>query len=386
MPSSSDITRALDAGGPVVSAYLESPSDEENAAFHLATRWKTMRSGLAADGVDDDTLAAMDEAIGVDTAAVTPQTSPAPENAPEVELDAAADHAGGDVLAVLASQGKVLLREHLGAVRGAGHVRFGPVAWVTPLLEAIEQQVPHVVVLADRTGADLHGVGRRGEVGETVEGTEDVIHRFGGGGWSHRRFQQRAIDSWVKNAHEVAEEAQALCEQIDARLLLVGGDDHAVSYFTDALGQPWNDRVRRLEHATRAAGGDPEKLDEEVRRLVRTAVAEDEVAILERYRELCGRGEQSASGANAVVAALQSAMVDTLLLHDDLEDDRRAWFGPDANLIALDRADLSAMGAEEAGEARLIDVAVRAALGTGATCRLVPNATVDEGLGAILRA
>jgi hypothetical protein len=44
------------------------------------------------------------------------------------------------------------------------------------------------------------------------------------------------------------------------------------------------------------------------------------------------------------------------------------------------------MGVDEPQEARLVDVAVRAALGTGAGVRILPDGDVPTGrLGAILR-
>ena len=79
-------------------------------------------------------------------------------------------------------------------------------------------------------------------------------------------------------------------------------------------------------------------------------------------------------------------MVDTLLVHDDEDDDRSAWFGPEPNHLGLNIADLEAIGVTQPRQARRVGVAVRAALGTGAAVRLVPAATVRDGLGAILRA
>jgi len=386
MPTASEIASLLHVDGPFVSAYLASPSEEPNAAFHLTTRWKTMRSTLAAAGADDETLDAMDAAVGVESAAVRPEPAAAADNHPEVEVDAAADHAGGDVLAIVAAGGRVLLREHLPLVRGVGTARFGLVPWLTPLLEAAEAQVPYVLVVADRAGADLHGYGRHTEVDSSVEGSQNQIERNKPRGLSQKRYQQRAIDSWERNAAEVAVKVGELAERLSARLVLVGGDDHAVVPLVDALAHPWSERVKILEHATRAAGGDPAKLDDEVSRLVRTVHAEDEVAVLERFREENGQHDRAADGPARVIESLQAAMVDTLLVHDDEDDDRSAWFGPEPNHAGIDVADLEAMGVTEPKQARLVDVAVRAALGTGAAVRLVPAATVRDGLGAILRA
>jgi hypothetical protein len=75
-----------------------------------------------------------------------------------------------------------------------------------------------------------------------------------------------------------------------------------------------------------------------------------------------------------------------LLVHEDPDDDRRAFFGPDPTAIGLRPDDLAALGVDEPSEAPLVDVAVRAALGTGAGIRVVPAGHAPTGgLGAILR-
>jgi hypothetical protein len=373
------------AEGPCVSAYLESPSAEANAAFHLTTRWKVMRGELAVAGVDPNTLVAMDAAVGVDTEAVATEPAAAADNHPVDEVDAAADHAGGEVLAVLTSRGQIVARAHMPAVRAAGRFRVGPVPWLTPWLEAVEGFVPHVVVLADRAGADVHAVGVHGDLDTEVEGSQDVIERNQPGGWSQKRYQRRSIDSWERNAAEVADHVAALADRVAARLILVGGDMHAVRPFVEALPAVRQPHVRTLEHATRAPGGNDEMLAEEIRRLVRTAHAEDLVELIERYRERLGQGAGAAEGTGAVVAALQAAMVDILLVHDDVDDERPTWFGTAANHIGSED-DIRGMGVDRPEQGRLIDVAVRAALGTGATVVLVPGAVVSEDLGALLRA
>ena len=73
------------------------------------------------------------------------------------------------------------------------------------------------------------------------------------------------------------------------------------------------------------------------------------------------------------------------MLHDDHDDPRPAWFGPEPTQIALDRETLEAMGVEHPQCCRLNDVCVRAALGTSADVRVVPKAVVKDGIGAILR-
>lgn len=109
------------------------------------------------------------------------------------------------------------------------------------------------------------------------------------------------------------------------------------------------------------------------------------MAVLQEFKEEKGQHDRFADGPARVIEALQTATVETLLVHDDGSSDRTAWFGPDGPHVALDRATLEAMGVEHPREARLIDAAIKSALQTSANVRVVPSATVTDGLGAILR-
>lgn len=387
--------------GPFVTAYLEAPSAQPQAAQELTLRWKNVRHELEQEGADDETLAAMDAAVGVDTEVVARGTQGAFENRgnqggtgnkPRQNADAgpddAAEHTGGDVLALVGAGGKVLLREFLPHVRTDGNWRLGLLPWVTPLLEAEQQQVPYLCVLADRTGADILGSGPDGEIEETVKGDRQGPHleRVQAGGWSQRRYQQRAVEAWDENASEVADEVSKLADRIGARLIAIGGDVHAVRLLEGHLPERQKPFVHVLEHGARGAELDEGLLGDELRRLVQTAIASETVAVLDTFKEEKGQADKAADGPARVVEALQMAMVETLLVHDDPSDDRVAWFGPEPLQLAIDKADVEGMGVEFPEQGRLVDVAVRAALGSGARVRIVPAAVVTSGFGAVLRA
>ena len=73
-------------------------------------------------------------------------------------------------------------------------------------------------------------------------------------------------------------------------------------------------------------------------------------------------------------------------VHEDPDDDRQAYFAPDPTAIGLRADEMAALGVDEPVEAPLVDVAVRAALGTGAGIRVVPAGQAPtDGRGAILR-
>ena len=359
-----EIAALLRNDGPFVSVYLDARSDQPQAQQQLAGRWRTVRSDLAAEGATDDDLTAIDEAV------------------------AGATHVGGDTLAIIAAGGKVLLTRHLPEPPARDRGRVGLLPWVGPLLASAQTLLPHLVVLADRTGADLYGFDAAGDgVEEEVQAVNQgpVLTRARAGGWSQRRFQQRAVEAWEENAREVADEVGRVAKELDARLVALGGDVHAVRLLRDALPTDVATLVRDLDGATRHPHGGTEQDAEHVRRLVDTVVAEETVAVVQAFKEESGQHDRAAVGPARVVEVLQATAVETLLLHDDPDDDRMAWFGPEPFHLGLDEATLHAMGVEAPQQARLLDVCVRAALGTSADVRVVPSAIVSDGLGAVLR-
>jgi hypothetical protein len=145
-------------------------------------------------------------------------------------------------------------------------------------------------------------------------------------------------------------------------------------------------------------------------------VEADNQAVLERFAEERGQaadaspaeqGDRVVEGAGATLAALGRGQVETLLLTGlFLDDERTAWFGPAPTDVAAERGTLADLGVAEPVEGRLVDVAVRAALGTGADVHVLdpadetrpaegrgkthdapppPEAAPAEGLGALLR-
>ena len=366
----------LAAPAPVVTALLDARSDQPNALQQLELRWRNVRRDLEAGGADAATLDAV-----------------------EAALDADGGHAGGASLMVVAAGGEVLLRQPLpdpppGDV-DQGHV--GVLPHLLPLLAAEQSVLPHVIVLADKAGADLYGrtgptgrsaedtLGGEGTIERSVEGDTGNIQRSAPGGWSQRRFQQRSENTWERNAGEAAEEVVALADAIGAELVVLGGDVRATGFLLDALPERVRAMTRSIDDASRASGASIEHMADDVHRLVRTVVAERLTSVLSVFDEEAGQHDRAADGAAATVGALQMATVETLLV-SSRGSDRTAWIGPEPTHLGLQRDDLTAgMAVEEPVEAPLVDACIRAALGTGGQVVVVPSTKVKDGLGAILR-
>jgi hypothetical protein len=347
--------------GPFLTVYLTTEAAVENAAQRSELGWKDLRNELGDRGADEQSLAAVDPLVA----------------------DA---HLEGECLVVIANREGLLHVAHEPdpPVRDVG--RWGPLPMLGPLLEWRQSQVPHLVALVDRTGADVFLF--RPDGGDThveVAGDDDPIHKAKAGGWSQKRYQRRAENTWQANAADVASELTELTDKEHPRVVAVGGDVRAVELLKEHLPKRVLDLVHDIP-GSRAPDGSVDAVVDDVIRLVATSVAADTTALLAKFREENGQADRAADGPEATLDALTRAQVEVLLVHADPDDGREVWFGPEAVPVA-DRPDtLEDLGVAEPMRGPLVDVALRAALGTGAGVRMIPGAGGPEGgLGAILR-
>jgi hypothetical protein len=385
-----EIARVFQADGPFTSVYMDTEADVEQAADRVAVRWKNLRGSMLAAGVPEGTVAAID---------------------PLVE----GSHMAGATLAVVAAVDRPLYSANLPDPPPRDTLlRHGALPDVVPLLAAAQAAVPHVAVLTDRTGADMaaRGVGDEEARAERVEGrVTPHLHKPHAGGWSQPRYHHRAEAIWESNASEVADALARLVDQVRPRFVAVAGDVRALQLLREQAPK----RVREL---LKVVGGEYASLDAvfaEADKLVAAVVEADNRAVLDRFAEELGQaaapggdgGGLAVEGAAATLAALGRGQVATLLLTGlFLDDQRTAWFGPAPTDAAADRDALAGLGVPDPVEGRLVDVAVRAALGTGAEVRILdpadetrsaegrgtihdaptpPEHAPSEGFGALLR-
>ncbi|HWC09603.1 MAG TPA: Vms1/Ankzf1 family peptidyl-tRNA hydrolase [Acidimicrobiales bacterium] len=356
-----DLAELVAAPGPFVTVYLTTAADIDNAAHRSEQHWKPLRRDLAEAGAPEEALAAIDPLV------------------PDAHLQ-------GQTLAAVASAAGLGHVEHLAEPPARDRASFGPVPALVPILAWRQSQPPHVGVLADRTGADIFLVRHdRPEVRREAGGDDHPLHRAKAGGWSQLRFQHRAENTWERNADDVAAQVTDLFDRSGARLVIVAGEVRAVQLIQEALPDRVAERLEVVD-GERSPGGSEEEFGAEVHGRLAGAVARDTLQLVEKFREERGQGDRAADGPEATVAALAQGQVEVLLVHEDPDDERRAWFGPGPTAIGLRPDDLAALGVDRPSEAPLVDVAVRAALATRAGIRVVPaGQAATGGLGAILR-
>lgn len=293
---------------------------------------------------------------------------------------------GGEASRVLVAKGDDLVTDMVlaGAVETRGH--HGSIAQLAPLARAVAEGVSYALVLVDHTGADITLADTVGttEVDLESEGGHDVLHKVGGGGWSHRRFQSRVEDSWDRNADQVARDLDEIVTREEPDVVLLAGDEYACSRVKETVGGKVAERLQQLEHGSRADGASEERMDEDVSAAVQRVRTQRIDAVLDK---IGAADDRRAVGAAETLEALRRGEVETLVLLDGALDGREAAVGPEPLQIGHTVDEVRALGVDDPGTDSLEQVLVRAAIGQDAEILPLhaPVGALPDGVGAVLR-
>lgn len=284
--------------GLYLTVHAEVGRAGEDAADQLDARWTTIRHEL--------------ERLGVGAGLVGDIRDRLHEN----------PHAPGEVRRTIVAAGDEVVLDDV----QVGHSHWpevldqGALPDLTGWLGMEDRAIPFVVVVADRTGADIgvhRALSKPATDHETVTGETFYITKVPQGDWAQKQFQQSAEDSWQHNAREVADVVRGLAREHRPRAVFVAGEVRARAEVTRALEE--HDpavlgQVIQLESGGRGAGASTEAMHEEIRAKVagleRSADA-DVAAELDRVR---GQGAGGATGVEEVLDALAQHQVERLVI------------------------------------------------------------------------
>jgi hypothetical protein len=193
---------------------------------------------------------------------------------------------------VVAADGSVVLDQALVDAPTREVAEWSPQPNVLPVLRQLPGRVPHIVVLTDRTGADITYMGMPGQVDEeqTVAGDTFHIRKFQGGGWAHHRYQHNAENKWIHNAEEVAQKISSMARRLSPRFVLVAGDIRARQILTDRASDLWSDLIVSMDEGGRAAGADREPVDQRMHELVAEHEAREDAEAIEQVQAAAAHG------------------------------------------------------------------------------------------------
>ena len=337
--NTADLRALVEHDGPFLTIALPAPSAHPDAAHRFDVQRRNVVRSIPETWPEDD----RDELVA--------------------DLDELPHDAGAAVIAVRPLGGPTHVEFIADEVTGAS-VTQGPLPRLVPLLDARQRTISHVVVDCDLAGADIIAF-EGGAVLETgsVEGDTEHIHRGHPGGWSQRRFQQRAENTWEENANDVVEAAMATVDRTSARLVAVTGPTRARSMVVDGLTEAVEGRGLHADvEIASLEAGDPDGVAEEVVRRTADIAARDSMEVIGEAKDRATSPEGWSPGE--ISSALAEGRVETLLVDD--ADPTEELDDPD--------------------EARFVDLCVAKALRSGAVVRVVPDvAVVHDGVGAIMR-
>jgi hypothetical protein len=229
-----DLAPLYEAEGPFVTVVLDTTSEVEDAATRLDINWRNTLRELEEKVVDEATREALGANLG--------------------------EHGEGNTRVLVAARGEVLLAISLPDPPGNQIVHVGPLPTLLPLAERASVQVPHVVALVDRTGAEVLAYGGSEPVPEEaieVKGPQQHhIRKVSSGGWSTRRYQERAENYWDQNAKEVASAIDGAANDVQAQLVVLSGDNTFVHLLQSELPERLRPITTAVQGTRHADGGD----------------------------------------------------------------------------------------------------------------------------------
>jgi hypothetical protein len=320
------------------------------------------------------------------------------QGAPEVVVEAVRSrlleaNEGGDVATlrgralVVAADGSVVLDQPLVDAPRREVAEYSPAPDLMPIVRQLPGRVPHIVVIADRVGADISvaSLVGRPEIEDEVEGDSFQIRKFPGGGWAHHRYQHNAENKWVHNADNVAERIASLVRRLHPRFVLLAGDVRARQILSDRASDLWSELIVSMDEGGRAAGADREPVDQRAAELVAEHEAREEADAVEKIQSAAAHG-LAVTGTASVVEALRKGQVETLVLADQ-PDDEKLLVGDSPLLLGTEQGDMDALGVQEVHSLPADRALFAAAVAGDSGVVVVPRAAMPGNIpvAAILR-
>lgn len=280
--------------GPFVTVHLDVSRNTEDAQQQLASRWTTARHALEKEAVDPGLV----EQIGE-------------------RLQEPTDLPGEVRRTIVAADGEIVFDDaRIGSSPWPETVTCGDLPDLSGWVHQTDGQIPFLLVVADREGADLelYETLDQGEVQRRqVNGDTLHLHKYQGGGWSHRRFQQRSENTAESNAREVADEIRSIVTKHKPRAVLLAGDPRSRSVIVDSLDGVQSE-IHQLEAGGRGAGSSEESLRGEIEVVLARLEAEDQQVVAGRLEERWAQGSGAVLGVDDVLEALVQGKVETLVV------------------------------------------------------------------------
>jgi len=300
------------------------------------------------------------------------------------DLVEAHDAPEGGALAVFAGYAADLAEAHALPVPVGTVARIGDAPYVRPAYELLDEHEPFVVVVADATAARVFLV-TADDADAVARVRGDVKNRVKKGGWSQKRYARRRDKQMEAYATDLAEAVAGLLRESGAARLVLLGADEAVRALQHAL--PTDAREALVATAPIASDATEAEILDAAAAVAEEGERASERALCDEIREQGVGPGLAAFGPTRVLAALQAARVDTVLVERGVE--RPATTCRACGHVAHGTPDsCQACGSHDVFAGDLVEVMTTLAARTGAEVDFadpIPALAAHGGVAALLR-
>src|SRR4051794_12120401 len=262
----SELTPLVTSPGPFVTVHVQTESDVEQAADRYDLQWKDIVRELAERGVDERTIAAVEAARG--------------------------EHADGASRFVVAStaDASVKLALPLEQPPAAPVVDVAPLPHLLPLVDALTTQVPYVVAVVDREGAEVWS-----SAGTTEElDHEGTVERPTTRGQA-RRDQRSTNNSWRGTEQDAAATVERMAREASAEVILFAGETKTVAGVKAMLPTALQEKVVDVPGTRHADGSEP-LLRQAIHDTLARHAASEVLDLLADYSQERGQAKRACDG------------------------------------------------------------------------------------------
>jgi peptide chain release factor subunit 1 len=262
-------------------------------------------------------------------------------------------------------------------------VRVGRDFHLAPLVPLVGRGEGALVAVVGRERGELYRL-HSGRLEEVVDKTEEVPGKHDQGGWSQARFQRHIEKIVGEHLREVADSLADRVRRMTLPKVIIVSTEETRADFEDVLSKEAQDAVVGWTNAEAHAQA-PELL-ELTSPILEEARVKEEAELVERWRELAGRGERASSGWEETLEAASDERVEALLFQDGVEHEAAQC--PACGRLSVSAASCPLDGTQMEARDEGLDLAVRQVLTFGGTAHAVTaHRDLDPvgGIGALLR-
>jgi peptide subunit release factor 1 (eRF1) len=261
-------------------------------------------------------------------------------------------------------------------------ISAGPVPALLSLARLDEDYPTYAVLVADQKKSSVSLITQAHRVDELSLKSSDYPRKQHAGGWSQRRFQQRADERLMALGRDIVEETHRYLRDHGIDALIIAGDDVMLGTLDRVM--PNEMREWLVETIRLDIDASEREIQDATMPIAERAEQERELAAVMAAKDRRGSQDGAALGSAEVLKALVRGQADMLIMTEDFHEDGWADF-TNQRYGAGDEADLFVSGGTEF-DAAPIDVEqemVRLAIKTDAEIDVIHAAVpVDQSADA----